>query len=75
METVSGVETAFALWELAGAVDAFRRESLLSTSNGPFLNDTNKKKNEVRGESPDLVAPITGRPLLAPPGGARLSAH
>lgn len=45
METVSGVETAFALWELAGAVDAFRRESPLSTSNGPFSNDANRKKS------------------------------
>lgn len=35
MESVSGVEAAFALWELAGAVDAFRRESPLPTSNGP----------------------------------------
>lgn len=35
METVSGAEAAFSLWESAGAVEAFRRESPLSTSNGP----------------------------------------
>lgn len=58
METVSGAEAAFSLWEAAGAVEAFRRESPLSTSNGPVP----ATRSGVDGTN-------TGGPLLAPPGG------